>query len=289
MQDYEEISTKPGVRKQIKSKDVVTWTVVAIATLLTIYPLFIMIMVSLKSTKEALISPNTIPTEVHWENYLLAIQNMDLPRVLLNTVILTGASVAGVIVISGLASYPIALSKHTKLYNFIYYLFLCGIMIPFYTTLVPLVELMNGLNLTDSIPGMIIYYLGRRIPMDVFLYVGFVRGMSYEIIEAAEIDGANIWQTYWKILFPVMKPITTTIMLLDSMGIWNNFLMPRLMLTSKANRVIALAQYYFRSENNNKWELTFAAYVITLLPIVIFYFVFQKNIIKGVGAGAVKG
>lgn len=289
MQDYEEISTKPGVRKQIKSKDVVTWTVVAIATLLTIYPLFIMIMVSLKSTKEALISPNTIPTEVHWENYLLAIQNMDLPRVLLNTVILTGASVAGVIVISGLASYPIALSKHTKLYNFIYYLFLCGIMIPFYTTLVPLVELMNGLNLTDSIPGMIIYYLGRRIPMDVFLYVGFVRGMSYEIIEAAEIDGANIWKTYWKILFPVMKPITTTIMLLDSMGIWNNFLMPRLMLTSKANRVIALAQYYFRSENNNKWELTFAAYVITLLPIVIFYFVFQKNIIKGVGAGAVKG
>ena len=125
--------------------------------------------------------------------------------------------------------------------------------------------------------------------MDVFLYVGFVRGVPYEIIEAAKIDGASIWQTYWRILFPVMKPITTTIMLLDSMGIWNNFLMPRLMLTSKANRTIALAQYYFRSENNNKWELTFAAYVLTLLPIVIFYFIFQKNIIKGVGAGAVKG
>ena len=162
-------------------------------------------------------------------------------------------------------------------------------MIPFYTTLVPLVELMNDLHLTDSIPGMIIYYLGRRIPMDIFLYVGFVRGVPYEIIEAAKIDGASIWQTYWRILFPVMKPITTTIMLLDSMGIWNNFLMPRLMLTSKANRTIALAQYYFRSENNNKWELTFAAYVLTLLPIVVFYFIFQKNIIKGVGAGAVKG
>lgn len=275
------------VHKNISS--IITWVFIFLATALTVYPLFIMIMVSLKSTKEALISPNTFPTEIHWSNYSLAIQNMNMPRVLLNTTILTGVSVAGVIIIAGLASYPIGLSKRSKIYTIIYYFFLSGIMIPFYTTLVPLVELMNDLHLTDSIPGMIIYYLGRRIPMDIFLYVGFVRGVPYEIIEAAKIDGASIWQTYWRILFPVMKPITTTIMLLDSMGIWNNFLMPRLMLTSKANRTIALAQYYFRSENNNKWELTFAAYVLTLLPIVVFYFIFQKNIIKGVGAGAVKG
>ena len=162
-------------------------------------------------------------------------------------------------------------------------------MIPFYTALVPLVKLMNDLHMTNSLLGMVVYYVGRRMPMNVFLYVGFVRGVSSEILEAGEIDGAGLWKLFWKILFPLMKPITVTIMLLDSMATWNDFLMPKIMLSTKVNRTITLAQYFFRSENNNKWELTFAAYILTLLPIMIFYFAFQKNIVKGVAAGAVKG
>lgn len=253
------------------------------------YPFFIMLTGSVKSTKEALISPNSLPTEIHLENFVKAWISMDFTRVLANTVFITVLSVAGGIIFTAFAAYPIGLSKHKKFYNFLYYLFLCGIMIPFYTALVPLVKLMNDLHLTNSLLGMVIYYVGRRMPMNVFLYVGFVRGVSSEILEAGEIDGAGLWKLFWKILFPLMKPITVTIMLLDSMATWNDFLMPKIMLSTKVNRTITLAQYFFRSENNNKWELTFAAYILTLLPIMIFYFAFQKNIVKGVAAGAVKG
>lgn len=253
------------------------------------YPFFIMLTGSVKSTKEALISPNSLPTEIHLENFVKAWISMDFTRVLANTVFITVLSVAGGIIFTAFAAYPIGLSRHRKFYNFLYYLFLCGIMIPFYTALVPLVKLMNDLHMTNSLFGMVVYYVGRRMPMNVFLYVGFVRGVSSEILEAGEIDGAGLWKLFWKILFPLMKPITVTIMLLDSMATWNDFLMPKIMLSTKVNRTITLAQYFFRSENNNKWELTFAAYILTLLPIMIFYFAFQKNIVKGVAAGAVKG
>lgn len=254
-----------------------------------LYPFLIMVFVSLKSTKEALISPSTIPAELHWENFKLAWEKMDFARVLGNSAFITVLSLAGIIVLSGLAAYIIAWSKYTKFYNFVYLFFLAGIMIPFYTALVPLTQLMTDLKLTNSLLGMVLYYCGRNMPMAVFLYTGFVRGIPGEILEAGRIDGANLTQLYWKVLFPIMKPITSTILVLDALHLWNDFLFPRIMLNSHKLRTITLAQYYFRSENSNKWELAFAAYILTIIPIIIFYFAFQKNIVKGVAAGAIKG
>ena len=127
------------------------------------------------------------------------------------------------------------------------------------------------------------------MPMAVFLYTGFIRGVNSGILEAARIDGANLMQLYWRVLFPIMKPITSTILVLDALSLWNDFLFPRIMLSKNSLRTVTLAQFFFRTENSNKWELAFAAYILTIIPILIFYFVFQKNIVKGVAAGAVKG
>ncbi|PNV61353.1 carbohydrate ABC transporter permease [Clostridium sp. chh4-2] len=254
-----------------------------------LYPFFMMLMISLKSTKEALISPNTFPKELHWENFRIAWEKMKFPTVFANTVFITVLSLFGIIVLSGLAAYIIAWSKHQKFYNFIYLFFLCGIMIPFYTALVPLVKLMTDFHLNNSLTGMVIYYCGRNMPMAVFLYTGFVRGIPREILEAGRVDGANLMQLYWKVLFPIMKPITSTILVLDALQLWNDFLFPRIMLTSNKLRTITMAQYYFRSENSNQWGLAFAAFILSIVPIIIFYFAFQKNIVKGVAAGAVKG
>lgn len=254
-----------------------------------LYPFFMMLMISLKSTKEALISPNTFPKELHWENFRIAWEKMKFPTVFANTVFITVLSLFGIIVLSGLAAYIIAWSKHQKFYNFIYLFFLCGIMIPFYTALVPLVKLMTDFHLNNSLTGMVIYYCGRNMPMAVFLYTGFVRGIPREILEAGRVDGANLMQLYWRVLFPIMKPITSTILVLDALHLWNDFLFPRIMLTSNKLRTITMAQYYFRSENSNQWGLAFAAFILSIVPIIIFYFAFQKNIVKGVAAGAVKG
>lgn len=272
-----------------KIKALLIEVIMILVTAVTLYPFLIMIFVSLKSTKEALISPNTIPSEFHFENFSKVWGIMGYERVFVNTLIITALSLLGIVVFSGMASYILAWSKHTKFYNFLYFFFLCGIMIPFYTALVPLVKLMTDIHLTNSLIGMVIYYIGRNMPMAVFLYVGFIRGVSREILEAAKIDGASVLKLYWTVLFPILKPITTTIIVLDALSLWNDFLFPRMMLTKSNLRTIALSQFYFTGEYGSKWELAFAAYLLTIIPILILYFLLQKNIIKGVAAGAVKG
>lgn len=279
---------KIGNRK-IKTGALITELLIILAVCIILYPFLIMIFVSLKSTKEALLSPNTLPSEFHFENFAEAWSIMNYGQVFLNTFVITALSLVGIIVLSGLAAYIISWSQRKRFYNFIYVFFLCGIMIPFYTALVPLVKLMSDLHMTNSIPGMILYYCGRNMPMAVFLYVGFVRGMPREVLESGRIDGANLWQLYWRILFPMLKPITTTILVLDALNLWNDFLFPRMMLTQSNLRTIALSQFYFTGEYGSRWELAFAAYLLTIIPIVVFYFLLQKNIIKGVASGAVKG
>lgn len=256
---------------------------------ITLYPFVVMLFVSVKSSREAVVSPSSIPTEVHLENFVEVWHMMEYPRVFWNTFIITSVSVLGIVAITGLAAYIIAWSKRKKFYTGFYIFFLCGLMIPFYTALVPLVKLMTDLGLTNSKIGMILYYCGRNVPLAVFLYVGFIRSVSGEILEAGRIDGANIWVLYWRVLFPIMKPITSTIIILDAMHLWNDFLFPRMMLTRSRLRTIALTQFYFTGEYGNKYELAFSAYLLTILPILILYFSMQRNIIKGVSAGAVKG
>ncbi len=263
--------------------------IMTVFVLIILYPFIVMLLVSLKDTKEALVSPNSIPDRLMWENYLKAWKSMNYPKVFANTVYVTAASLVGIILFSGICSYVIAWSRHKKFYNGIYLLFICGIMIPFYTALVPLTKLMTNLHLNNSLTGMILFYIGRNMPMAVFLYTGFIRSVSVEILEAGRVDGADVWKLYWKIMFPIMKPITSTILVLDALGIWNDYLFPKIMLIGKDLRTITLAQAYFKGENSGMMNLTFAAYILTIIPVILFYFAFQKNIVEGVAAGAVKG
>jgi raffinose/stachyose/melibiose transport system permease protein len=282
-----QIKNKAKTKKILKQGLIHLILIIAVCVLL--YPVACTVFVSLKSTKEALLSPNTFPTEFHFENFVEAWNVMNYPRVFLNTVLVTAGGLVGVVFISSAAAYTIAWSKHIKLYTFFYVFFLCGIMIPFHTSLVPLVNLMADIKFNDSIWGLIVFYWGRNIPMSVFLFVGFIRGISREIPEAAKIDGANLFQIYLKILFPMMKPITSTIIVLDALAFWNDFLFPRLMLVASDNRTIALAQYYFKGEYSTQYNIAFAGYVLAALPVLILYFFMQKYIVKGIAAGAVKG
>jgi raffinose/stachyose/melibiose transport system permease protein len=257
-------------------------------TLLFLYPFFIMVFVSFKSAREALVSPNTFPSEFHFENYLEVWKIMHFMTPLTNSLIVTSLGVLGIVVFAGMAGFIIAKSK-TKICKFLFLFFVAGIMVPFYTSLVPLVKLMSSMDLINSRMGLVLYYWGRGMPMAVFLYTGFIRGVSNEIIESAVIDGAGKWKIYWQIVFPMLKPITTTIIILDSLMFWNNYLMPSLILTKEKIRTIPLSQYHFYGEYGTQWQLAFAAYVIAMVPVIILYIFCQKNIIKGIASGAVKG
>jgi raffinose/stachyose/melibiose transport system permease protein len=156
-------------------------------------------------------------------------------------------------------------------------------------TLSPLIKLMKDLGLMNSIIGVALAYVGRGLPFAIFLYVGFIRGIPTEIMESAVIDGCPAAKLYWKIVFPIMKPVTATLIILDALWIWNDFLFPLLTLTLETNRTIPLSQYRFYGMYSTQYELAFSAYLIGMLPLIVLYIFFQKHIIKGIVAGAVKG
>jgi raffinose/stachyose/melibiose transport system permease protein len=284
----------PGASKVLKKRNyksktnLVALAIMLAVTIIYLYPFFIMLFVSLKSAKEALISPNTFPKDIRILNYASAWKIMQFHKPFVNSVIITSLGVLGVALVGGMAAFILAKSKKRYAIS-LFYFFVAGIMIPFYTSLIPIVKIMNMLNLTDSRIGLAIAYMGKAMPMALFMFYGFIKGTPDSIIESAIIDGAGKWTTYWKIVFPLMKPITTTVVILDVLWFWNDFLFPMLMLSSPSKRTIPLSQYYFSSEYGTQWELAFASYIIAMIPVLVLYIFGQKNIISGISSGAVKG
>ncbi len=283
-----QIVLKSTLNKQKKYKNIAIEIIIIALVLLFLSPFYMMFFVSVKSASEALLSPSTIPTEFHFSNYAEAWGIMNYPKAFLNSLLITVPSVLGTITFAGMAGVVIVKSK-SKLFNSLYFLFVCGIMVPFYTSLVPIIQIVSNLGITNTYLGPIFVYWGRTLPMAVFLYVGFIKGIPNELVESASIDGANLWTTYWKILFPMLKPITATSIIVNTLWIWNDFLLPSLLISKEALRTIPLSQYAFYGEYGTQWQLAFAAYVLSMIPVLVIYMFLQKHIIKGIAAGAVKG
>lgn len=271
-----------------KKRHIIEELLMILLVLIFLTPFYMMFFVSVKTPAEALLSPSTIPKEFHFENYIEAWKIMNYASAFRNSMIVTVLSILGTVVFSGMAAGVIAKIQR-KIYNFLYLFFVAGIMVPFYTSLVPIVQMVNHMGLINTHIGLVLVYWGRTLPMATFLYVGFVRSVSNELVESASIDGANFWVIYWKILFPILKPITTTIIILNTLWIWNDFLLPSLIISKEELRTIPLSQYYFYGEYGTQWQLAFAAYILAMIPVLIIYIFLQKNIIKGISAGAVKG
>ena len=169
-------------------------------------------------------------------------------------------------------------------------------LIPFQTIMMPLMQEMNqfgkffGIPFKDSLGGLIFMYVGFGAGMGVFLFHGFIKSsVPVSLEEAAIIDGCNTWQLFWRIVFPILKSITVTVIILDVIWIWNDYLLPSLTLTSIKNKTIPLAMSLFFGQYTIEWNMAMAALTFTIIPVIIFYLLCQKHIIKGVAAGAVKG
>jgi len=147
-----------------------------------------------------------------------------------------------------------------------------------------------GIPFKDSLGGLIFMYVGFGAGMGVFLFHGFIKAsVPASLEEAAIIDGCNTWQLFWKIVFPLLKSITVTLIILDVIWIWNDYLLPSLTLTSNKNKTVPLAMSLFFGQYTIEWNMAMAALTFTIIPVIIFYLLCQKHIIKGVAAGAVKG
>lgn len=254
-----------------------------------IYPVFLMFTNSFKSFKEVLVNVVALPTHLEFANYTHVIEKINYGRLFFNNVAITFTGIMGIVFFSSLAAYILA-RRNTSFTRAAYMFCIIPMLVPFQTIMITLVKVMKTLHLSGSLLGLGIQYWGFGIPMAVFIYMGFIKTIPRAIDESATIDGASAFSTYVRIIFPLLKPVTATVMVLDVMWIWNDFLLPMLMVNSSPKtKTLTLAAYTFVGQYNTQWQYAMTAMVLALLPSILFFIFMQKHIIKGVVAGAVKG
>lgn len=260
--------------------------VVLLWAIITIVPLAIMVSGAVKSPAEMAASPFGWPQEFQWETFTRAWTEANLTRGMRNSLILTCASLALLVFFGASAAYPLA--RRTK-WTPLFYFFLSGIMVPFQLAMLPLYRLMKMLNLLNTYPGVIFIYAAVSLPIVVFLYTGFIKGINRELEEAAMVDGAGKFRVFWQIIFPLLKPITSTVIIMNIISLWNDFFIVLLFLPKKEMRTLQLSIFTFVGQYNSKLNLVMAAVILSILPMVTVFLLLQKHFIKGIAGGAVKG
>lgn len=262
--------------------------VMVVLALVVIFPIAFVLMNSVKSLQEVTASMLTLPTAIHWENFSLALERMNYFTALSNSVLISLGSVAGVVLFSSMAAYQIVRRK-CLCSSLLFFGLLLSMAIPFQALMVPIVIVAKRLGLINSPFGLVVMYWGFLLPMATFLYQGFIKTVPKEMEEAARIDGCNAIPLFFRIVFPIIKPITVTIIILNLLGVFNDFTLPLIMLTSKKTRTIPLAVSTFFGTYLTEWQLVMAALTITIVPMLVFFLLMQKQIIKGMADGALKG
>lgn len=226
--------------------------------------------------------------------------NVRYPSSFISSVIITVSSVGLLILISSMAAWVLVRTK-TKLSNAVFMMFVAAIVIPFQVVMFPLVSWFHQIDVflrIDNTPfqflhnysGIILAYMGFGSSLSIFLYHGFIKSVPIELEEAATIDGCSKTGTFFKIIFPILKPITITVMILNGIWIWNDFLLPMLILgAGNSVQTLPLAVANFVGSFVKKWDLILSATLMTMLPIIIVFLFLQKHIIKGMVDGSVKG
>lgn len=257
-------------------------------TLLVISPFYIALIYSVKSKQEMVTDRLAFPKTIHWDNFTRAIETSNFGLALRNSLVTTVLAVLFITLTCTMASYIIA-RKNNRFYNLIYYLFVGAMIIPFQSIMTPLYIDMTRWKLLNTLHGFIFAKIGFQIAFTVLLVSGFVKSIPKELEEAAAIDGAGMYSVFFRIVFPLMKPIVLTSIVLNALNVWNDFQMSLTLLQQKQVRNIPLTQYFFFGENSIELGLAFALFILSVIPILALYLMLQKYIIGGITQGAVKG
>ncbi|MBT2654901.1 carbohydrate ABC transporter permease [Bacillus sp. ISL-18] len=255
--------------------------------LVFLVPFYYLISNSLKPFAEILTNTSALPKTLMLDNYVNAFEKLNYLKVFTNSVIITAISNVVLVVFCSMAAYMLVRTKR-KISNVIFMTFVAAMIIPFQSIMIPLIKTAGNFGLLNSIWGLVIMYLGFGSGMTIFLYHGFIKGIPVELEEAAIIDGCTRFGVFWRIVFPLLKPITVTIVILNSLWIWNDYLLPSLVLQDPEFKTIPLATFSFFGQYTKQWDLALAGLVLGIIPLLIFFFSMQKHIIKGITSGSIK-
>lgn len=263
-------------------------TLVWIVTLLTLLPLYILVVTALKSDQEALTtSPVAPPTSVTVDSFvevLTATGRNSIPMSILNSVIITLGTIIGLVLLGSLSAYVI--TRRTRRWTtFTFYLVLIAIILPSQLGTVPLYIGARSLGLTGNLLGLIILWIGMMLPLAIFLYASFFRGLTTEYEEAAVIDGATPTQVFFRIVLPLMSPATGTVAILTGLIVWNDFFNALIFLGGSTAQTLPLAMYTYVGGLVSAWNKIFAVVIISMIPILAFYMFAQKRFIQGFSGG----
>jgi len=259
-----------------------------LCALFTLAPLIMALVNSFKTNGEILTNVLSLPETVSGENYARSLEKMHYLRSLGNTVFLAAGGVSLIVLFSALAGWKLCRTK-TKLSGFLLSLFIFSMLIPFSSIMIPLYKVVLALKIKNSLFGLCFVYAGLGVSMAIFLYHGFVKGIPKELEEAAAIDGCSPLQTFFRIVFPMLKPVTATICITNVLWIWNDFLLPLIILSDSKKYTLLLSTNTLFGQYSSDWSAILSALVLAALPVIAFYAVFQKQILKGMTDGAIKG
>lgn len=267
-----------------------TFIILLILSAAFLAPIFIVLLNSFKNRFYISQTPFLLPdTETFSgvENYISGIKNTGFPEAFFWSLFVTVFSVGAIVIFTSMTAWYITRVK-SKITSLIYYLFLFSMIVPFQMVMFTMSKIANVLGL-DNPAGLIIIYLGFGAGLSVFMFSGFVKSVPLTVEEAATIDGCNPLQTFWQVVFPILKPTTITVAILNTMWIWNDYLLPYLVIGSDYKTIPIAVQYLKGGYGSIDMGALMAMLVLSIIPVVIFYLTCQKFIIKGVAAGAVKG
>ncbi|GIP28187.1 sugar ABC transporter permease [Paenibacillus sp. J23TS9] len=276
------------VSKKYRLGTLATEIIMVLLALVFLIPFYFLFVNSVKTFSDLLTNSASWPKSFEWHNYARAWEITNFPKAFTNSLIVTVISNAVLSMFSAMAAYRMV--RHNSRFNrFLFAIFVAAMVIPFQSIMIPLVKVMSSLSLMNSIPGLIIAYLGFGVPLSVFLFHGFVKSIPLEIEEAARVDGTSIYGTFFRIVLPLMKPMFVTVIILNTLWIWNDYLLPSLVLQSADLRTIPIATFAFFGQFTKQWDLALPALVLGILPVIIFFLAMQKYIVEGITQGAVKG
>lgn len=262
-----------------------------IGCLTVAFPLYMTVIIAFKQPSEMtndVAGALGFPSSWSFSNFAEAMEVTDFWHSLGNSLLLTGVTVVICIVLHSLAGYLIGRKMaRIKAFKAFYLYLISGMFVPFAVLMMPLVKQTAEIGIANRF-GVIVLYVVFFMPMNVMLYSGYLSNIPTALDEASHVDGAGVWQTFWKIIFPNMKPMHATVAVLTAMSTWNDVMTPLVIMSGTDENTLPLAQLNFQTQFGTNYNLAFASYLLALLPILIFYVVCQKQIINGVVNGAVK-
>ncbi len=277
---------KGGTR--VKPAAIAVFALALILAVIFLVPVFFALISAFKSNGDILKNPLALPTSLYLKNFQDLFAQSDFVTAIKHSLILTVVSEVLIVCIVPMAAYAIE-RRQSKATALVYTYFLAGMMIPFHLYMFPLFKEMRTFHIYGTLTGPILSYIAGSVGFGTLLYSSFLKGIPLEIEEAARIDGCNPFQTFWQVTFPLLGPCTASMVVLNGLNIWNDFLLPFLALPSNVAKTITVEVYSFVGQYTARWDIVFAGTVCSIVPALIIFIMLQKYFVKGITAGAAKG